>query len=55
MVHWVVGNRVTDFNRGVCSYADPGAMASGEPPKLHRETLQVKTKLLKCHVDLVHS
>lgn len=52
MVHWVVGNRVTDFNRGVRGYADPGAMASVERPKLHHETLQVRTELLKCYVDL---
>lgn len=52
MVHWAVGNRVTDFNRGVRGDADPGAMARGEPPKLHHETLQVKTELLKCYADL---
>lgn len=45
MVLWVVGNRIADFNRGVRGYADPGAMANDEPPKLHHETLQVKTDL----------
>lgn len=51
MVHWVVGNRDTDVNRGVRGFADPSAMARDDPPKLHHETLQVKTDLLKCHVD----
>lgn len=45
MVLWVVGNRIVDFNCGVRGYADPGAMANDEPPKLHHETLQVKTDL----------
>lgn len=52
MVLWVVGNRSTDFNRGVRGYADPDAMANDEPPKLHHETLQVKRELLKCYADL---
>jgi len=50
VVHWIVGNRDTDVNRGVRGFADPSAMGHEDPPTLPLEILQVKTDLLKCHV-----
>jgi len=51
VVHWIVGNRDTDVNRGVRGFADPSAMGHEDPPTLPLEILQVMTDLLKFHVD----